>query len=550
MRFDHHSSLVTRRSSLIVAAALVAASVHAGLTFTIPAPNGIGDVVALTNALAQINALSGMANKNGSKVWLQPGVYDLAGITMYSDSHLHMDWHNCLLSGLGEGPADTVLLGAGAAENRRVIRCNGSNYGYCTISNLTVTGGYTSSSGGGIFSGNCSSRYFDCVVSNNFAADVGGGITRGQAINCLVADNTTAKNGGGLYTEKGTGLDARFFDGAWNCVFTNNVAEGGNSAGGAIYGTGAKCVGCTFVDNHASYGGAISLVGGEFKWNKDQFTNTTEVTDCVFKGNSPLAWGNGAAIYNRNKEMPPRLAVTGCEFIGNNDNDIGGYGVTFECDISNSVFRANYRQSYIVYHCNLTRCLVEDNTNNYSGLAIDVGSGHAYTNANCLFLRNMCLGGNGRVSQAKTLVNCNYINHSFAGYNYGAITTDCKLWNCIITGNKISGVARDVRAYLMDQTATLVLTNCLFTASDVAVVYPGLGNCQITSKFKFADAANDDYTPLTGSPCTDKGLQSDWILRLVGDRDLAGHRRVFGDGLDIGAFECQDIPPALRLIVR
>ncbi len=43
-------------------AAALATSAHAALTFTIPAPNGVGDVVALTNALAQVNAAPANGN--------------------------------------------------------------------------------------------------------------------------------------------------------------------------------------------------------------------------------------------------------------------------------------------------------------------------------------------------------------------------------------------------------------------------------------------------------------------------------------------------------
>ena len=62
-------SSIKRLIGFSVATAL-ATSAHAGLTFTVTAPNGVGDVVALTNAITRINALGGMANKNGSKIWL------------------------------------------------------------------------------------------------------------------------------------------------------------------------------------------------------------------------------------------------------------------------------------------------------------------------------------------------------------------------------------------------------------------------------------------------------------------------------------------------
>jgi hypothetical protein len=54
------------------------ATASAALEFRIPAPNGVGDVVALTNAFAVLNRTS-EANAAEAKILLEPGVYDLTG---------------------------------------------------------------------------------------------------------------------------------------------------------------------------------------------------------------------------------------------------------------------------------------------------------------------------------------------------------------------------------------------------------------------------------------------------------------------------------------
>ncbi len=542
-----------RFSRLAIAAALALAaaiSARAGLTFTVTAPNGVGDVVALTNAIDQINKLNGMNPKNGSQVWLEPGVYDLAGIAMKADSHLYMDWHNCWLSGKGDAPGDVVLVGGGETEQLRVLACYGSNYGWCNISNLTVTGGYSLGDGGGIC-GSFSTRYFDLIVTNNYAVGSngggGGGVCHGQAHNCLFADNSTAKNGGGLWIYGGGKLDTKFFEGAWDCVFSNNVANA-SGYGGGLYGLG-KCFGCTFVGNRAGYGGGFYAATGISTWFDNKGTNWTEVADCTFTGNTMTQWGHGSAIYNGGKAA--LIPVSNCVFTANVDTSFGGYGVVSGCNVNDSAIVANQRNEYIVYNCNLNRCLVANNTNTAANISIDYTNA-GYTNVNCLFKGNVVSGTNTRVIHNKTLVNCDIIDNKATGANYGAITPGCKLWNCVLIGNTVSGTPKDLRANMLNQTAVLTATNCLFTAADVAEDYMGLGNCHkvARAKFKFVDDANGDYTPLTGSPCTDKGLQSDWILRLVGDLDLAGNRRIFVDGLDIGAFECQDYPPALKILVR
>ena len=108
---------------------------------------------------------------------------------------------------------------------------------------------------------------------------------------------------------------------------------------------------------------------------------------------------------------------------------------------------------------------------------------------------------------------------------------------------------------------TVCMTNCVFATSDIAagsigvdgaVTHDGLGNCQQLAKsaLKLVDEPNGDYTPSTRSPLYDKGLADDWIVDLVGYRDLADGQRIFGGGLDIGAYECQLDKPGMMLIFR
>ena len=534
--------------SVVVA---MATSAHAGLTFTIPAPNGVGDVVALTNAFTQIYA-AGYNGRMGARVWLQPGVYDLSGVYMSSTSHLHLEsCHNVVVAGLGNGPGDTILLGGGETEAHRVLNCSGSNYDWLTISNLTVTGGWIAGNGGGI-QGNGTTRYLDLIVSNNYAKGSwgagGGGILRGRAINCLFADNRTDCWGGGFWSDGGGGQDARFVQGTWNCVFTNNLAY----YGGGHYGSG-KCIGSTFIGNRAVSGAAFGCgSGAAFTWHGGRFTNETEVTGCLFTGNQHTESGNGTAILNLSANSRPLISVSNCVITANID-DHGGNGVVHGCEMTDCTFTGNTRLSCLIYNCNLTRCLVADNTRTYGGETFDNNdSAGAYTNVNCVFIRNTD-SAYGNLTIGKILVNCTYAENSNAGGgNYGGFIRNCPAWNCLFAGNKIGGRRRDIRYQYLGFTFDLALTNCVISATydDVSENFPGLANCRITTKIRVVDEANGDYTPTTGSPLYDKAAQDAWILSLVGDRDFAGNRRVFGDGLDIGAFECQEFPPALKIIVR
>ncbi len=546
-------SSIKRLIGFSVATAL-ATSAHAALTFTIPAPNGVGDVVALTNALAQINALANIPDgRFFSKIWLQPGLYDLAGIYMNANDHLKFDGcHDGLLAGLGASPGDVILKGEGEAGAHRVLSCGGSNYAWMTVSNLTVTGGWTiTGDGGGIHGGGGTSRYIDLIVSNNYAKGSngggGGGLFGGRAINCLLADNRTNQRGGGLWCNGGNGQIAELVSGAWNCVFSNNVST---LYGGGVFGKG-KYIGNTFIDNVATRGGAVYTSGGAFAWFSGRFTNETEVTGCFFRGNDISEWGHGLAVLNDSSTR--RLLVSNCVFSAHINTASGGDGVVNGCDMTDCTFTGNTRVSCLIYNCNLTRCLVADNTRMSGGDTFDKCSpSGAYTNVNCVFIRNTD-SGYGHLTVGKILVNCTYAeNINVAGGNYGGFIKTCPAWNCLFAGNKIGGNRRDIRYQYLGSTADLALTNCVISATydDVSENFSGLANCRITTQIKVADEANGDYTPTTGSPLYDKAAQDAWILSLVGDRDLAGNRRVFGDRLDIGAFECQEFPPALKIIVK
>ena len=169
---------------------------------TIEAPNGVGDVVALTNALTELNALTDAA-RNDMRIWLRQGTYNLSGVYMTSTHHLQIKQSlRGLVAGLGDGPGDTILLGGGETEAHGVLSMEGGgNWGFNTISNLTLTGGWSTTDGGGI-NGAASIEYRNLIVSNNYAKGSangtgGGGCFRGRAFNCLFADNHVTERWGG-----------------------------------------------------------------------------------------------------------------------------------------------------------------------------------------------------------------------------------------------------------------------------------------------------------------------------------------------------------------
>jgi hypothetical protein len=88
------------------------------------------------------------------------------------------------------------------------------------------------------------------------------------------------------------------------------------------------------------------------------------------------------------------------------------------------------------------------------------------------------------------------------------------------------------------------MTNCVFSASSVAVDSDGFFNCKIAPNFKFASTADGgEYDIKKPSPAFDAGVVEEWMLPLLGDCDFAKRPRVKYDSIDVGALECQFAPP-------
>ena len=319
-----------RKTALGVAVALAVCASFAADDIEIPAPGGIGDVAALTNALAHIGSYR--------NVLLRPGVYDLKDVEMASGSHLSLRAGGHGIIGLGDGPEDTVLLGGGSAAGCRILTLTGSNASsIACVSNLTLTGGYTSGNGGA-FLGNNYAHAIDCVISNNYATGTwqegGGAIEKGFARRCYFADNRTdganGHHGGAMWCNDAT------YQGAVDCVFTNNYGyEGGGLRGASIVkgctfigntavnkgggASGASVYDCKFIENNGYGGGGLAMCavvsncmfignvartgyvesGGGVLW----YDRAGTIIDCAFTNNSSPGYGGTVSLYKKDGDV-------------------------------------------------------------------------------------------------------------------------------------------------------------------------------------------------------------------------------------------------------
>ena len=530
-------------------AVLVSTLALNAVDYRISAPNGVGDVVALTNALTQLKNSSTQEKWRVGNISLEPGIYDLSGFSMEAGSHLCSPAAlTCFIFGLGDTPGETILKGAGEAESCRVLKIGTYNYGETIISNLTITGGYTAGDGGGIYASNGNATYRCCIISNNYAAGMqnygGGGACRGRAFDCLFADNLvgTSNNryGGGMWTDGKCGQNART-QGVWRCTFKNNSSVGG---GGALYLKGV-CEECTFVENQADYGAAIYYYSADFG---------AEIKKSLFYGNDNNAWGSGSGLYCKNC----RAKVTDSVFGGNKATK-GGDGIIYDADLTNCTITNNSNSGNILWGCGLDHCLVGWNTVSYRSSSLDYAAdGSIRTNVNCLFVGNVT--AYGAMSSGKAIANCTYVgNHCENGGNYGCIVkANCVLWNTLLQDNWVSPTRQlDVRSAFLESTAAaLNMTNCCFQSSDAGTACSGMKDCICaTVRFKTADMPgwDKDVRALaydigaTSTGPANKGFKEPWLMSLVGETDFLGRPRLMLGGLDIGAYECQSMPGLLLL---
>ncbi len=526
--------------------AMVAVSFCAfGVEYVIEAPDGVGDVVALTNALNQCPT-GGGTDTTGFTVKLKPGVYNLKGITMTSSSHLDLrQARDALFTGLGDSPEDTVLVGGGTNDNVRVINCvGGGNYWWYTISNITVTAGYSISDGGGI-QGSGTTRYRDCIISNNFARGSngggGGGAMRGQAVRCLFADNRTEQHGAGFWTDSNGKCGLMTFpanaQGATDCVFSNNVATAKN--GGGIYnGLNRRC---TFIGN-----GSVGQGGGAC-YSALPDAIGSGCFDCTFINNlcDINNWeARGGGLYGG--------TASNCVFSGNSGGSICRGGAVSDANLYDCVITNTTCGTYVLANCNMQRCYVSDCRvtvthgvfmGRYNTLALPAAD--VYTNANCVYERTYSNGGDtmgeNRFAQNMVFVNCTISGHvNWANTQRSPLPDSCTAINTLIVG---------CTPYDVITNDCAVMSNCLWKTQKGGALPPDKAvNSRCESRLRFWDISPYPCDISSGSPARDAGLDNDFVRSLVGVTDFSGRPRFALGGIDVGAQECQKIQHSVILV--
>jgi len=200
----------------------------------------------------------------------------------------------------------------------------------------------------------------------------------------------------------------------------------------------------------------------------------------------------------------------------------------------------------------IRNCAFSNNTAAFGGAAIYNYNTSSVSLANCSFLKNKAFQGGAifnSVASEPTLYNCSFTLNTAnkGGGMYNNLDCDPLLVNCSFSKNvaTVDGGA----IYNMPSYPTLI--NCILWDNEneiggsdsMAVSYtivkdtlfPGLGNLVVDPLFM--DAANGDLSIQNCSPAKDVGDSSANNSSL----DLAGNPRLVLPGIDLGAFEGQEI---------
>jgi hypothetical protein len=173
--------------------------------------------------------------------------------------------------------------------------------GSVSISGLTITGGHTSGSGGGIYSDG-TLTISDCTITGNSAAGNGGGIDvySGNVTveNSVIQYNTAGEGGGGVYNYRSltlvdctiTGNSSNHGGGIDNYTYSLSVTGSTIRGNSAIYGGGVYNDGATATITSSTIVGNTALKGGGLTNCRH---STTTLTDSALTGNTASEGGGG-----------------------------------------------------------------------------------------------------------------------------------------------------------------------------------------------------------------------------------------------------------------
>lgn len=218
-----------------------------------------------------------------------------------------------------DGEAVTII---DADSNGTVVTCQNGEGADTVIEGFTITNGYSTGLGGGMFNDSSSPTLINCTFTGNSASLWGGGMANAigsspTLINCTFTENT-ADSGGGIHNFRSSLTMT-------GCILGENTA----TSGGGIENNQSSltATSCIFAGNSADSGGGMTNI-----------ESSPTVTNCTFSGNTA---NGGAGMINATNSSP---TITNCTFCENTSTFGGGMmtdGMNANPKVTNCIFWGN-----------------------------------------------------------------------------------------------------------------------------------------------------------------------------------------------------------------
>ena len=317
-----------------------------------------------------------------------------------------------------------------------------------------------------------------------------------SAIDLSMADDTIWVSNG-VYAD---GQVAGLGEVLHRVAITNAIAVRSVNGPGTTFIQGDSGIRCVYLGANATLSGFTLTNGLDAGgiWCADQ---TAVASQCVVAGNSAPIGGGVLGGTLRD-----------CVIAGNTADSGGGafHARLFDCELFGNAAELGGGAG----DSEIDRCTLWGNTATEAG-----GGTHASIANNSLLRGNTAAHGGGAFGG--NLYNCTLVGNSASAEGGGVYGGD--LLNCIVYDND-------------DNVAASTLSHCC-----VPQPLPGPGN--IDADPLFLDPAAGDFRLATNSPCLDAGSHAPWM---DGTLDRAGHLRVVGPAIDMGAYEHPFTPSGIE----
>ncbi len=464
---------------------------------------------------------------------------------------------------------DCRVFGNSSGGNGGGISSNGARDGFCHIYGGSVSNNTAATNGGGVYS---------CVLHGgtevcfNLAGDQGGGIYNGEgtaATNVVVFNNEArGSNSGGFCAYKSQ---------VSGCIVSNNFLNSSKdsiASGGGLYAGGSRVRDSKIVFNRIANS---STHKDARAYGAGAYAGT--LTNCLIAGNAVIECATptrqGGGCYS--SDLIDCIVVNNFVYggLGTGINAGSAYGCVISNNASSGKAPAIRSTSSLVNSeifgavtspKRMVNCRLVGYTN---GVVIAEGV-NVYTNGcfagydylcegeafatNCLFAGNTTRYSIFRPSSTNgvSVVNCTVSDNISERIVYDANTTKpypAEMVNCIFTGNKWSGAARNM---WYDSTHTnITLRNCMIGSGrpSARVLYEENTVTNDVPKF-VADGSRDAYALKRTSPAVGKGLVQDWMVDALDIRNDEAYPRLKDGKVDIGCYQCWLEPIGFKFSIK